>query len=317
MEKRYNLDGPKIEGLGVIALALIIILGGVLFFSLGRIGVGQVALVIDPVLGTTSAIGDGQNARFFFKSPWANVYKVYVATDSIHMWSEGGAIGDFPAVESLTRDGLRVDVDLTVRWSISPSGVPDLFRRFPGLDWKERAIIPIIRETIRDLLVDYTAIETIERRGTIAKTMEVSLEEALSTERALRESIILRGVDLRKISLPATFVKAIESKLSAEQLSIASEFNKTRLIILANATAESQILNAEGLAESRLLLANSTREAIINLARSEKGLNMSKLTKLYIYLETLRDISEKGNSQIYVISGDNGEFILPIPQSTP
>jgi hypothetical protein len=26
MEKRYNLDGPKIEGLGVIALALIIIL---------------------------------------------------------------------------------------------------------------------------------------------------------------------------------------------------------------------------------------------------------------------------------------------------
>ncbi len=313
MERRYEIRGPRIEGVGIVAIVVIIIVGGVIIFSVGRVGVGEVAVVVDPVMGSTTSVGDGANARYFFKAPWASVFKVYVATDSVNMWTDATGIGDFPAVPSLTMDGLRVDVDITVRWRILPSAVVELFRRFPLQDWRDRAIIPIIREAIRNLIAEFTAIETIERRGTIAVALEEDLIGAFGTEPSLAGAIILDAVDLRRITLPDNFVDAIESKLAAEQLSIAAEFNKTRILILANATAQSRIIASEGQARSRIILANATRDAIDAIIHNNPDVSMDDITQLYLYLETLRDISESGNSQFIVITGDQGQFIVPIP----
>jgi len=313
LERRYFEKRPRIESSLAVAVVVIIIIGGVLVFSFGRIGVGYVAVVVDPIFGSTTAVGDGANARFFFKAPWASVYNVYVATDSVNMWSEPTAVGDFPAVESLTKDGLRVNVDITVRWRISASGVVDLYRRFPGLDWKDRAIIPIIREAIRNLVVDFTAIETIERRGVIDTMMEESLSEALNREPSLAGAIILDAVDLRRISLPDTFINAIESKLAAEQLAIAAEFNKTRILVVANATAQSQIIQADGLAKSKIIIANATREAIDAIAAQRPELNSTQITNLYLYLETLKDIAETGKGSFIIVTGEAGQYIIPVP----
>ncbi len=313
MQRDFDFEGPRVEGRGAVIVAILIIIGGIMFFSVGRIGVGTVAVVVDPVMGSTTAVGDGVNAKYFFKMPWASIYKVYVATDSVHMWSDPGAVGDFPAVESLTKDGLRVDVEITVRWRTSPSAVVNLFRKFPAMDWKERAIIPIIREAIRNLIVDFTAIQTIEQRSVVGVNMKAALVEAFETEQSLAGAVILEAVNLRKISLPDNFVSAIERKLAAEQLSIAAEFNKTKLLVIASANAQSQVLEAEGLARSRLLLANSTRDAIKSITADSPELDLNELTKLYIYLETLRDIAESGKSQFIVVQGGEGQYILPIP----
>lgn len=313
MERRYEIRGPRIEGLGIVAIVVIVIVGGVIIFSVGRVGVGEVAVVVDPVMGSTTSVGDGENARYFFKAPWASVFKVYVATDSVNMWTDATGVGDFPAVPSLTMDGLRVDVDITVRWRVLPSAVVELFRRFPLQDWRDRAIIPIIREAIRNLIAEFTAIETIERRGAIAVALEEDLIDAFGVEPSLAGAIILDAVDLRRITLPDNFVDAIESKLAAEQLSIAAEFNKTRILILANATAQSRIIASEGQARSRIILANATRDAIEAIIQNNPEVSTDDITQLYLYLETLRDISESGNSQFIVITGDQGQFIVPIP----
>ena len=304
---------PKIEGAGVVAIVVIIIVAGALIFSLGQVGVGYVAVVIDPLSGSVNVVGDGQNAKYFLKPPYANVVRVYTATDSIHMWSEAGMQGDFPAVPSLTKDGLKVDVDITVRWRLSPSEVISLFRKFPGLDWKERAIIPIIREAIRDLIAQYTAIETIEQRENISVKMESILSEAFSKESTLSNAIILEAVDLRQISLPDGFIRAIESKLASEQLSIAAEFNKTRILVIANATAMSQIIQANGAAISKLILANATKEALDIIAANQTDINIGQLTNLYLYLETLRAISETGKSTFIIIPSETGNFIIQLP----
>lgn len=313
MDREYFERRPRIEGVGAVAVVIIIIIGGVLVFSMGRVSVGDVAVIVDPILGTTSSVGDGANARYFFKPPWASVFKVYVATDSVNMWSEGAGIGDFPAVEALTKDGMRVDVDLTVRWRVFPSNVVDLFRRFPGLDWRDRAIIPIIREAVRDLIVNFTAIATIERRGVISAMMEQSLSEAFRDEPSLAGAILIDAVNLRRIALPDGFVNAIESKLAAEQLAIAAEFNKTRLLVLANASATSEIIKAEGIARSRVIIANATREAVEAMAALDPELDKAELTRLYLYLETLRDISESGKGTFIIAPSDSGQFIIPVP----
>lgn len=310
MERRFRFEGPRFEGAGVVALVIIVVAGGLLFFGVGRIGVGYVAVVVDPVFGSTNAVGTGNNAQYFIKAPWASVYKIYVATDSVHMWSDITEAGDFPAVESLTKDGLKVDVDVTVRWRIDPRGVADLFRRYPTLDWRHRAIIPIIRETIRNLLVDYTAIQTIEQRANIGMMLRAQLEEAFSQEPSIGDAIILDAVNIRKIALPVNFVDAIEKKLAAEQLSIAAEFNKTRLLVIADARAQSAVKEAEGVAQSRLIVANATKEALLAIAEIDPSIDLNELTRLYLYLETLSGIAETGKSQFIVVP-EATQLIIP------
>lgn len=309
--ERYGFEGPKIKGLGIAVVGLIIIIGGLLFFSVGRLEVGYVAIVVDPVLGTTTTIGNGETARYYFKTPWASVNKIYVATDSIDMWTDGQKTGDYPTVESLSKDGLKVSVDLTVRWSISPSNVKELFKRFPQLDWKDQSIVPVIRESIRNTIVNYSAIETIEKRGVITTMMKEKLREDLQAEKSLSNAIIFRALNIREIMLPTRFVQAIEAKLSAEQLSIAAEFNKTKILVEANATAQSKILEAEGRAKSRRLISNATREAIENIISWNDEIKQEEITDLYMYLETLRDISKSEKGQMIIVSGGDGKIKVP------
>jgi len=206
-----------------------------------------------------------------------------------------------------------VDVDITVRWRVLPSGVVDLYRRFPGLDWKDRAIIPIIRETVRNLIVDYTAIETIETRGVIGTQLVKDLGKVFEAESSLQGAVLIDAVNLRRITLPDKFVNAIESKLAAEQLAIAAEFNKTKILVLANASAVSQRIRAAGIADSKLIIANATKEAIEVITFQLPETDLTQITNLYIYLETLRDIAESGKGTFIIAPGDSEQFIIPVP----
>ena len=178
-------------------------------------------------------------------------------------------------------------MDITVRWRVLPSEVVNLYKRFPSLDWREKAIIPIIRETVRNLIVQFDAIETIEKRGVISAMLEEELVKAFEEEPSIQGAIILEGIDLRRIALPDAFVKAIEAKLAAEQLAIAAEYNRTRMLVLANATRRA-----------------------IEIIASEEGVDVGEVTNLYLYLETLREVAERGGT-IIVVSGEES-LILPL-----
>lgn len=304
-----GFGGSRFKALGVAVVVIMIVVGGILFLGMGRLGVGYVAVVVDPAFGMTRTVGDGQSARYYFKPPWAESHKVYVATDSMDMWTDPTGTGDYPAVESLSKDGLKVEVDVTVRWSLAPSRVGEMFRRFPGMDWREHALVPIIRESIRNTIVNYTAIETIESRGVIALQMRENLREALETESSLSGAVTLQALNLREMKLPQKFVEAIEAKLSAEQLVIAAEHNRTRMLVEANATAQSKIVEAEGKAGSRRIISKATRRAIEAIAAGNNTTDRESITQLYMYLETLRDISEQGG-RIIVLT-EKGRYIIP------
>jgi len=94
---------------------------------------------------------------------------------------------------------------------------------------------------------------------------------------------------------------------------IAAEFNKTRILVLANATAVSQIIKAEGLAQSKLIIANATREAIETITVQLPETDLTQITNLYLYLETLRDIAESGKGTFIIAPGDSEKFIIPVP----
>lgn len=93
----------------------------------------------------------------------------------------------------------------------------------------------------------------------------------------------------------------------------ADEFNKTRILVVANATAMSQIIKVEGLAKSKVIIANATREAIDAIAALQPDLDPAQLINLFLYLDTLRDIAESGKGSFIVAPSDSGQFIIPLP----
>ncbi|MEM2089405.1 MAG: prohibitin family protein [Thermoproteota archaeon] len=237
------------------------------------------------------------------KAPWAYVKKVYVAVDTVHMWTELGRTGDFPAIGCLTKDGLTVDFDVTVRWRINPSTVVELFKKYPELDWKIRTIIPIIRETVRDVSSKYTAMETITMREEIAVALTASIEKALRADPTLHEGIILEGVELREISLPAKFTSAIEEKMAAEQEKLAADFQAAKVLILASADANATIIRAQGTADA------------INSIAQRCNVSSREIAQLYITVEALKKIAETGGKINFIMiqGGEGGSWILPIP----
>ena len=306
------------RGAVIVAVVLIVIVAVALLLSVGIVGVGYVAVVVDPVSGTLGTQGDGATSRYFLKPPWASVVTIYVATDSVHMWTDidpttgTATYGDFPAVPSLTKDGLGVEVDVTVRWTLAPGQAMELYRRFPAGDWKERAIVPIVRRVIRDAVVKFTAIETIEKRDAVGAELEAALSSELEREPSLVKALVLGTVDLREVALPSRFIDAIEAKLSAEQLAIAAEFNRTKILVMANATAQSAIVEAKGIATARVIVANATYESIKIIA-GESGMNSTQLTTLYLTLEALKEIAKTGRTTFLIVTGEAGTWILPIP----
>jgi regulator of protease activity HflC (stomatin/prohibitin superfamily) len=303
--RRIRVPSIRIRGLSVVAIVLVAVIAVALFLSIGRVNVGYVAVIVDPLGGTISSAGDGSSSRYFFKAPWATTTQIYVATESVQMWTDidpatGQAIyGDLPAAPSLTQDGLGVEVDVTVRWTLSPSLIADLYKKYPAGDWEERAIVPIIREAIRDTLVEFTAIRTIEDRQAVAASLEIELREQLRLEPSLVNATILGTIDLREIALPQTFIDSIEAKLAAEQLAIAAEFNATKILVIANANKNATIIEAQGAAEATILAADATFEAIQQIAG--ESIDPTQLTFLYLYLKSIESAAAEEGTMIIVV----------------
>ena len=69
----------------------------------------------------------------------------------------------------------------------SPGRALNLFKNYPAGDWKERAIISVVRSSVRDTLTEFSAIETIERRDAVGVELENRLRTALASETSLKE----------------------------------------------------------------------------------------------------------------------------------
>ncbi|UCG45729.1 MAG: prohibitin family protein [Candidatus Bathyarchaeota archaeon] len=277
-------------------------------------GVGYGVVLVNPMDGTISEPLIGPT--WFLKAPWVSDVHLYYAIDSVGMWTEGQVQGDYPAVTPMSKDGLRIEVDLQVRWSLDPTKLKTLYQTFPALDWKTRAISSVIRETTRDVVGHYTAIEIIENRTDITQALSAGIVTSLFAEKSLGDALVSVEVDLRDIDPPIEFLQAIEGKLAAEQSKLAAEFERERILILANASAAERIIAADGEATSRLIIANGTAESIRIIAENTE-LNTTELTNLYLTLEALKEIAETSENFVVILGQDGLTYLLPVAPEEP
>lgn len=294
----------------IVLLALVIS-----YLSIFTVDLGYAAVTVDPLTGYLSDPVVGP--RIAFKMPWQSVKVVYIATDALHMWTDlnatkyglGGSIGDYPAVETLTKDGLQAWVDLTVRWHISPSSVPIIVRNYPEIDYEDKLLVPSIRQICRNIISNYEAAEVPLVRGRIGSEIFEALQSSLSKDPTTGGGIIIDEVYIRNVRLPEEFLKAIQEKLTSQQRMIAAYFERNRTLVLANATATAKVLEAEGEAKARLILVNATARMIEALVRS--GARPEEIASLLVYMEGLKDIS-RSNATIIVAGGGTIPMIYPV-----
>ena len=299
-------------------LGLVVILSVAVLFSSAmfvNVPVGYALILVDPL--TKAVDGPVLGPTWYIKAPWIQGIQIYYALDSLGMWD--GIEADYPSVPCFSRDQLEMRIDIMVRWTLNPTNLVDLYRSYPNLDWKKTAIASMARESMRFVTANFTAVETVEKRVLIAASMRNEILRRLISEPSLVGAIFSLEFDLRNIALPASYTAAIEAKLVAEQQKLQSEFQREKILILANATAQEAIIRARGDAQSKVILANGTRQAIEMAIQAAGVTNSTTIAELYLWVEALKQIAP--NVNVLIITTGTGEtpliFQLPSNSTQP
>lgn len=147
-------------------------------------------------------------------NPLASIVPMSIRTEQYTMsiaTSEGQKVGD-DSIEALTKEGLKVHLDMTVLYHLNEESASDVYREL-GTRYDEKVLRPEIRTAIRDVIAVYEAkdIYSDKREEAVAK-----IHENLSRSVEPR-GITIEAVLLRNVALPAMLTGAIENKLTAEQ----------------------------------------------------------------------------------------------------
>ncbi|UCG36341.1 MAG: prohibitin family protein [Candidatus Bathyarchaeota archaeon] len=298
------------RGMSLKVIALISILAFFLIFfvvfglvAVVPVGVGHAVVLVDPITGSTSDPILGPT--YAIKAPWVTAVDIYYATDTFE-----------DTIPSFSSDQLEMQIEVLVRWSLDPGKIKDLYNNYPNLNYKETAIESIMQETIRLITKNYTALETIEFRNVVRDQVEEAVLNELDTEPSLASALTRFELDLKNIGYPAKYTSAIEDKLVAEQQKIQADFEKERILVLANATAQELIIEAGGEAQAKVIEANATKEAIELVLESvgQDG-NQTRIAELYLWVQALQRIAP--DIEILIVGADGVPVLIPANSTTP
>ena len=290
-------------GLIVLAVVLIVFIIVSSLTMVVSIGVGHAVVLVDPISRSVSDSILGPT--YAVKAPWVSAVDVYYATDSYE-----------DTIPCFSSDQLEMEIGVLLRWALNPEKIKDLYSNYPKMNFKQTAIQSILEETIRLITKNYTALETIEFRDIVRNEVETSVLQELQTEVSLAGALTHLEFDLKNIGYPEKYTSAIEDKLVAEQQKIQADFEREKILILANATAQEVIIKASGEAEAKIIEANATRQAIEMVLKSvgQDG-NETRIAELYLWVQTLQRIAPE--IEMLIVGADGVPVLIPSDSAMP
>jgi regulator of protease activity HflC (stomatin/prohibitin superfamily) len=237
--------------LGGLAILIIVLLAKTILI----IDAGEMAVIFNQVSGDLSTRFPGTNILIPGLQKEV-MYDTRVLTYTMAAtFAEGEPKGD-DAIETLTKDGQIVKMDLSVRFHIDPTRLTNLHREI-GPDYINKVVRPEIRNQIRLAVSAYPVTEVYTE-----KRQEIQNQTQENIKRKFRASyLILDEVLIRNIRFSNEFEKAIEQKQIAQQEAQRMQYvldkerqEKDRKIIEAQGEAESIRLKAQVLAANPALI---------------------------------------------------------------
>ncbi len=216
---------------------------------------GERAVIFNKISGSLRVAEPGFHILVpFVETPTIYDVKVQTYTMSKTQW-EGEVKGD-DSLKALTREGLIVFLDISVRFHPDPKRLTELHREI-GPEYINKVVRPQVRSIARLTISGYSVEEIYSgKREHIQRTIEEKLRKRFE-----ENFVILDEVLLRDVRFTPDFEKAIERKQIAQQeaqrmkyVLEKEEMEKKRKIIEAQGEAEALRLKGKALAENPQLI---------------------------------------------------------------
>jgi prohibitin 1 len=207
-------------------------------------------------------------------NPLAHVVRMSIQT------LESKEVMDVPS-----KEGLAMQLEVSALYHLDPEKAGDVYRTV-GVDFAKILLEPQFRAVARGVTASYEAkaLYTSERES-VAAVIASEVRKLVSPR-----GIVIEATPLRKLTLPARLLTAIEEKLGAEQESQRMQFT----LLKEKQEAERKRIEAQGVADFQRIVAEGISEPLLRW----KG------------IEATLKIAESGNAKVIIVgSGKDG---LPI-----
>lgn len=207
-------------------------------------------------------------------NPLARVIRMSIQT------LEAKEVMDVPS-----KEGLAMQLEVSALYHLDPEKAGDVYRTV-GVDYAKILLEPQFRAVARGVTASYEAkaLYTSERES-VAAVIASEVRKLVSPR-----GIVIEATPLRKLTLPARLLTAIEEKLGAEQESQRMQFT----LLKEKQEAERKRIEAQGVADFQRIVAEGISEPLLRW----KG------------IEATLKIAESGNAKVIIVgSGKDG---LPI-----
>lgn len=229
-----------IIGVGIIGFILLIILicNTIVFVATGEIGVvTQFGAVQDRVM----------TAGLNFKAPFVQgVRKINCKTQELTTNNNGAS-----------KDLQDIAIDVSINYSVNVEKAPDLYKAV-GKDYEDIILKPIVADTVKTAVAEYTAEETITKRAELSSRIYDKLNTRLN-----EQGILVSNVNITNLNFSEAYNQAIEDKQVAQQrvLTAQQELETTKI------EAEKKVAEAQGIADANKILNESLTETNLEKQR--------------------------------------------------
>src|SRR6267154_2216510 len=183
-----------------------------------------------------------------------------------------------------TSDTQPVSVSLTVRYSISPDKVSEVYEKYSHNGDLSSYVQTATHEIFKAVTAKYTAPDLIAQRAKVS----ADIYSALADKLAIYGAQVI-NIDMRNFAFQESYMRAINSKVEQEQLRQAAdnklktvESEQKQKVAIAQAEASAVRATADGEAYARLKVATAEAESLkiqnAALVQSKDVLELRRIT---------------------------------------
>jgi prohibitin 2 len=213
--------------------------------------------------------------------PWQKLTLFSIRSEQADIENAAGA----------TSDTQPVTVSLTVRYSISPNKVSEVFEKYSHNGDLSSYVQTATHEIFKAVTAKYTAPDLIAQRAKVSADIYAALADKLAIYGA---QVI--NIDMRNFAFQESYMRAINSKVEQEQLRQAAdnklktvESEQKQKVAIAEAEAAAVRATADGDAYAKLKVATAEAESLkiqnAALVQSKDVLELRRITVLQTQAE--------------------------------
>lgn len=235
--KSLRLKGTEVTGINPIG---VLFSAGIMLFTLAVLlpSFGQVPAGFRGVVLRFGAVtGEIKNEGLYFIPPFINT--IQLMNVQVH--------ADKSKATAASRDLQNVATEVTVNYRLDADRAAEVYRDLRD-DYVVRVMVPAIQEAVKSATAQFDAENLIRERPKVKETIETYLQFRLK-----KHGLLVDGIAITDFQFSADFAKAIEAKVTSQQLALKAQ-NDLQII---KAEAQQTIETAKATAEAIRIQANA------------------------------------------------------------